>query len=530
MNQLTESPKGLKRAIIVITVIAAAIMELIDTSIVNVALSQISGNLGATIEDTSWVITGYAIANVIIIPLTGFLAKYFGRKNYYLTSIIIFTIASYMCGQASSLVTLVLWRFIQGVGGGALLSTSQGILFDVFEVKKRPMASAIFGMGIVLGPAIGPTLGGLIIDDYSWPLIFYINIPIGIAAALLAYSFIDKKPEEYNIDRKAIKIDYVGILALIVGVASLQYFLERGETDDWFESGTITLMAAIAFIGLTTFVVWELRTKNPVINLHVLKNRNLAVSNILTFTVGFGMFSSVFIFPVLAQRVLGYTPTETGIGLIPAAATALLVMPIIGRSIQGGLPPVVFVILGFIFFILHGYTGAHANLNSGNSFFFWPNIFRGLGTAMLTVPLINQAVSGLKPQEMASGISLTNMIRQLGGSVGIAVMNTFIFNRMAVHRTDLVSNLQANDPETVARLNAMAQNVIAKGGANALGANNAAYKMLDGAIQQQSSLLSYLDAFLLISVFFIAASPFLLLTQNKKMDAETMKKVAEESH
>ncbi|HXD92109.1 MAG TPA: DHA2 family efflux MFS transporter permease subunit [Bacteroidia bacterium] len=529
-NEIHTGPTGLKRAIIVITVIAAAIMELIDTSIVNVALSQISGNLGATIEDTSWVITGYAIANVIIIPMTGFLARYFGRKNYYITSIIIFTISSYMCGQASSLISLVLWRFLQGIGGGALLSTSQGILFDAFEIKKRPMASAIFGMGIVLGPAIGPTLGGVIIDNYSWPLIFYINIPIGILAAVLAYTFIDKKPEEFSIDRKSIKIDYVGILALIIGVASLQYFLERGETDDWFESKTITAMAITAFVGLATFIIWELRTKTPVINLHVLKNRNLAVSNILTFTVGFGMFSSVFIFPVLAQRVLGFTPTETGIGLIPAAATAILVMPFIGRGIQGGVPPVVFVVLGFIFFILHGYTGSQANLNAGNSFFFWPNIFRGLGTAMLTVPLINQAVSGLKPQEMPSGISLTNMIRQLGGSVGIAVMNTFIVNRMAVHRSDLISNLQPNDPELIARVQTMAQGAIAKGGASALGANNAAYKMLDGTIMQQSALQSYLDAFLLISVFFIATSPFLLLTQNKKVSAETMKKVAEESH
>jgi DHA2 family multidrug resistance protein len=525
-----DNPKGLKRTIIVITVIAAAIMELIDTSIVNVALSQISGNLGATIEDTSWVITAYAIANVIIIPMTGFLARYFGRKNYYITSIIIFTISSYMCGQADSLISLVLWRFLQGIGGGALLSTSQGILFDVFEVKKRPMASAIFGMGIVLGPAIGPTLGGVIIDNYSWPLIFYINIPIGILAAVLAYVFIDKKPEELSIDRKSIRIDYVGISALIIGIASLQYFLERGETDDWFESKAITTMAITAFIGLTTFIIWELKTKNPVINLHVLKNRNLAVSNILTFTVGFGMFSSVFIFPVLAQRVLGFTPTETGIGLIPAAVAAIVVMPFIGRGIQGGIPPVIFVVLGFVFFILHGYTGAQANLNSGNAFFFWPNIYRGLGTAMLTVPLINQAVSGLKPQEMPSGISLTNMIRQLGGSVGIAVMNTFIVNRMAVHRTDLVSNLQANSPELATRLKAITQIAISKGGANSLGAGKTAYKILNETIVRQSSLQSYLDAFLLISVFFIATSPFLLLTQNKKMTAEAIKKVAEEAH
>jgi DHA2 family multidrug resistance protein len=216
-------PTGIKRAMIVFTTISAAIMELIDTSIVNVALSQISGNLGATIEDTSWVVTAYAIANVIIIPMTGFLQRFFGRKNYYLTSIVIFTIASYMCGNANNLWVLVGWRFIQGVGGGALLSTSQGILFDAFEPKKRAMASGIFGMGIVLGPTIGPTLGGLIVDNYSWPLIFDINIPFGILAALLTITFIDRKEDELNINRSAIKIDYFGIAMLVLGVGSLQY-------------------------------------------------------------------------------------------------------------------------------------------------------------------------------------------------------------------------------------------------------------------------------------------------------------------
>src|ERR1700749_3307511 len=200
-TEIHTGPTGLKRAIIVVTVIAAAIMELIDTSIVNVALSQISGNLGATIEDTSWVITGYAIANVIIIPMTGFLARYFGRKNYYLTSIIIFTISSYMCGQASSLIALVLWRFLQGIGGGALLSTSQGILFDAFEPPKRPLAAGLFGMGIVIGPTIGPTLGGYIIDHASWPLIFYINIPFGIVATLLCLRYIDKHDWELPSNR-----------------------------------------------------------------------------------------------------------------------------------------------------------------------------------------------------------------------------------------------------------------------------------------------------------------------------------------
>lgn len=520
---------SIRKTVIVITVITAAIMELIDTSIVNVALAQISGNLGATIEDASWVITAYAIANVIIIPMTGFLARFFGRKNYYFTSIIIFTIASYMCGQSSSLAMLVTWRFIQGIGGGALLSTSQSILYDTFDPPQRPMASALFGMGIVLGPTIGPTLGGLIVDNYAWPLIFDINIPIGIAAAFLTWTFIEQKPEERNIDKRSFQIDYIGIASLAVGIGALQYVLERGETDDWFQSSSIIWLSITAVAALGLFIYWELTTENPVVNLKILKNRNLAVSNILTFTCGFGLFASVFIFPVLVQRVLGYTPTEAGFGLVPGAMVAILVMPVIGKSMQSGVPPLLFVVMGFIFFILHGYTASQANPEAGSAFFFWPQIFRGLGTAMLTVPLINQAVSGLKPQELPYGIALTNMIRQLGGAFGIAVMNTFINRRMAVHRSDLVSNLRMDDPETVQRLQATSQALMAKG-TDYLTAQNASLKILDMAVQKQSMLLSYLDGFLLISIFFLAVSPFLLFTSTKKIDTQTLRKVSEESH
>src|SRR5690349_12743913 len=242
--------KGFARAIIVLTTISAAIMELIDTSIVNVALAQISGNLGATIEDTSWVITAYAIANVIIIPLTGFFARLFGRKNYYLYSIILFTFASYMCGNAGSLMSLVIWRFIQGIGGGALLSTSQAILFDAFEPEKRPMAAGMFGMGIVLGPTIGPTLGGLIVDNYSWPLIFDINIPFGIVASLLTIRFVPDDTAEDLSARKHVFIDYLGILFLAVGIGSLQYVLERGEAEDWFDDSSIIVLSITAAVGL----------------------------------------------------------------------------------------------------------------------------------------------------------------------------------------------------------------------------------------------------------------------------------------
>jgi DHA2 family multidrug resistance protein len=524
-----QQVSGFARFIIVITTVSAAIMELIDTSIVNVALSQISGNLGATIEDTSWVVTAYAIANVIIIPMTGFLARYFGRKNYYVASIILFTIASYMCGNAGDLNSLVFWRFVQGIGGGALLSTSQGILFDSFPPSQRPMAAGLFGMGLVIGPTIGPTLGGFIVDNYSWPLIFDINIPFGIVATLLALRFVDKQDWEYNINRKAIHIDYLGIALLAIGIASLQYVLERGESDDWFSDTWICILSVAAVGGLGSFIWWELKTENPVVNLRVLRSRNLVGSNILTFVCGFGLFGSVFVFPVMVQRVLGYTPTEAGLALVPGALVGLIMMPVIGRSMGKGVPPFFFVVIGFLCFIGHGYTSSLATPEVGKDFFILSQVLRGVGTSCLIVPLIQQAVVGLKPQEMPYGIALTNMLRQLGGAFGIAMMNTYITQRYTLHRTDLVSNLQMNDPEMLQRLSQVQQGMTARG-INPASAAEAGYRMLDGAVTKQAYMLSYLDGFLVISLFFICAIPFMFLLSTKKLDSAAQAKVAEESH
>lgn len=522
-------PTGFARAIIVVTTISAAIMELIDVSIVNVALSDISGNLGATIEDTAWVVTAYAIANVIIIPLTGFFARLFGRKKYYIASILIFTLSSYMCGQAGSLISLVIWRFVQGIGGGALLSTSQGILFDAFEPSKRPMASAIFGMGIVLGPTIGPILGGLIVDNYSWPLIFYINIPFGIVATLLTIRFIRRTEDEKNPNRQKPDIDFLGISLLAVGVGSLQYVLERGEADDWFHDNTIVVLTFVAAIGLFSFIYRELTAVKPMIHLDVMKRRNLWASNVLTFAVGFGMFGSVFIFPVLVQRILGYTPTDAGFGLVPSAIAAIFCMPIVGRSLGSGTPPLVFVVIGFVFFIAHGYTSSLVTPDVGLPFFFWTQVFRGIGTACLTVPLINQAMVGLSPQEMPSGIALTNMIRQLGGAFGIAVMNTYVTQRYAVHRTDLISNMQLNDPNLIQRLSQYQAGAL-NAGISPTQSVDFSNRVLDLAVTKQSYLLAYADSFKLIVLFFICMIPFMFLLRTKKVDKATMQKISEESH
>jgi MFS transporter, DHA2 family, multidrug resistance protein len=519
----------LAKAMIVLTTVSAAIMELIDTSIVNVALNQISGNLGATIEDASWVITAYAIANVIIIPMTGFLAKYFGRKNYYLTSIAIFTVTSYLCGISHSLPELVLWRFLQGIGGGALLSTSQAILFDAFPPEKRGMAAGMFGLGVVLGPALGPTLGGIIVENHNWPLIFDINIPFGIVAFALTYKFVDRKPEEYNIQRSEQTIDWIGIIALTIGVGSLQYVLEKGQPNDWFEDANIRMFSLFAFVGILGFIFWELYFEHPFINLRVLKSKNLIGTNILNFASGFGLFGSVFIFPVLTQRIFGYSPSEAGFALVPGALAGMVCMITIGITLGKGVKPIYFVIIGFIFFILHGYTSSLATPESSRAWFVWPQIFRGIGTASLIVPLTQQAVVGLLPKDMPYGIALTNMFRQLGGAFGIATMNTYIARRYAVHRVDLLSNLNPENPLLQERLNGIAQTAIAKG-ANSFDANNLANKMVDIAVTKQAYLQSYLDGFKFMALFFICALPVILMLSTKKIDTATKKLVDESAH
>lgn len=521
---------GFGRWIVVITAVSAAIMELIDTSIVNVGLNDIAGNLGATIEDVAWVVTSYAIANVIVIPMTSFLQRYFGRKNYYIGSIILFTLASYGCGFASDLWTLVFFRFLQGIGGGALLSTSQGLMYDAFPPSQRAVASALFGMGIVLGPTLGPTLGGYIIDNYHWSWMFYINVPIGIIAVLLSLTFIEKKEDEININRKAIPIDQMGILLLAVGIGALQYVLERGEADDWFDDSAIRWLTAISAIAIPAFIWWELRgTKEPVVDLRVMKNRNLFIGSILVVVVGYGLFTSVLLYPLFAQRIVGLTATQTGKLLIPGGLVTLPMFAITGRMLAKGVSPRLIVTLGYIAFASFCFLMSTYNMNASNGDFITALIIRGIGLALVNVPLINQSVSSLEPRQMPTGIAIVNMMRQIGGAFGVAITNTYVTQRTAVHRGDLVSNLQPGEMLTTERVNTMTQALIAKG-VNAMDAVSGAYKNLDLIISKQALMISYLDTFRLAGLFFVISFPLLFLLQKKKMDAAAAKAVTESAH
>ena len=518
--------KSFAKIIIVFTTISAAIMELIDTSIVNVALTNVAGNLGATIEDVSWVITAYAIANVIIIPMTGFLAQYFGRKNYYLYSIILFTLASIMCGNSSSLWELVFWRFIQGIGGGALLSTSQSILFDTFEPSQRGIASAMFGVGIVMGPTMGPALGGLIIDHYAWPLIFNINIPFGILAGILTYFFIEDSAHHTSKP----SIDWLGIMLLAVGIGSLQYVLERGEANDWFADRSIQIFAVLTVISVIGFIIWELRVNEPVVNIRLFKDPNLTLTTLLTFVSGFALFTSVFVYPLLLQRVLGFTPTMVGESLMPSALASIVVMPIVGKRLQAGDSPKIFVTLGFIVIMIYGWMlYSRTNINVGMSDFFVPLMVRTIGISMMAVTLTNQAVVGLKPKDIPQGVALNNMMRQLGGAFGIAIMNTYIAQRFAIHKNDLITNVTIGSPLFIERNNALIQGVGSKLAVTA-NAQQQAYQILDMTVSKQAYLLTYAEAFLFSTVAVLAVFPIIFALRNKKLSAEEMKMASESSH
>jgi DHA2 family multidrug resistance protein len=517
---------GFRKLIITFTVIAATIIELIDTSIVNVALSDMSGNLGATLEDVAWVITSYAIGNVIIIPMTSFFAARFGRRNYYIGSILLFTAASMACGQAHTIWELVIFRFIQGLGGGALLSTSQSILFETYTVAQRGFAAALFSIGVFIGPTLGPTLGGWIIDTYSWRWIFYINLPIGLGAALLSYAYVKEPPHARSADH----IDWTGITLLIAGLASLQTVLERGETEDWFSTRYIVVLAVVAAFSLVGFVAWELKTRHPVVDLHVLRSRTLATAAMLTFILGFALFATVFIVPVFAQRLLNFTALQTGMLFLPGAGVAVCVLPLIGKMIVRGVPTQFMVVTGFLIVAVFAYRLSRLNLETGAGDFFWPVILRAIGLSFVAVPLTQLAVSGLPPRDIPQGVALNNMMRQLGGSFGIAFINTFLDHRTAAHRLDLVSQLGAGDPGTSGRLSAATRAMLAHG-SSPWEASRQALGALELTVQRQASLLSYLDAYRLVATIALCCVPIVLIAgRRSRPSPAALAAAAAESH
>ncbi len=505
---------GPRRVIITVTAIICALLEIVDTTIVNVALNDMKGNMGATMSEVGWVITAYAIGNVIVVPMTSWLSQQFGRRNYFAASIILFTICSFLCGNATGIWELVAFRFLQGIGGGALLVTSQTIITESYPVEKRSMAQAIYGLGVIVGPTLGPPLGGYIVDNYSWPYIFYINIPLGIIATLLTLQFV--RSPKYAEKSQSKDIDWLGIGLLALFVGSLQFILEKGQDDDWFESTHIIVLTSLAVLGFFLFIWRELTFRNPVVQLRVLKNGNLRVGTILSFIMGFGLYGSTFIIPLYTQATLGWTATDAGMLMIPAALMTAFMMPIIGKLLQKGVPQQYLVSGGMLIFFLFCFWGYRIlTPNTGKDAFFWMLMLRGIGMGLLFIPVTTLALSTLKGKEIGEGAAFTGMMRQLGGSFGIAAITTFMARKNMLHRNDLVSQLNVNDPDLQNRISTLQHGFMAKGMGEQT-ALQSAYKMLDISVMRQASVLSYMDVFLYIGLLFLICIPFVLMVKGNK--------------
>ncbi|GGF80127.1 DHA2 family efflux MFS transporter permease subunit [Wenyingzhuangia marina] len=500
---------GYRRVIITITAILCALLEIVDTTIVNVALNDMKGSLGATLTDVAWVITAYAIANVIIIPMTSWLSKQFGRRNYFATSIVIFTVSSFLCGNANNIWELVAFRFIQGLGGGALLVTAQTIITESYPVAKRGMAQAIYGMGVIVGPTLGPPLGGYLVDNFSWPYIFYINIPIGIIAAALTILFV--RSPKYGEKLKASQVDWIGIILLTTFIGSLQFVLEHGQQDDWFDDSLITALSVTSLFGLILFIWRELTYKHPIVNLSVLKDSNLRIGTIMTFILGFGLYGSTFIIPIYTQSVLGFTATDAGLLLVPSSITTAFMMPIIGKLLQKGVPQKYLVTGGFaIFFIYSLWMYLVMTPDTGTEHFFWPLVVRGFGLGLLFVPITTLSLSTLIGKDIGDGAAFTGMTRQLGGSFGIAIITTMIARFTQQHKVDLLPNISAVNLQVQERIQGLKMMFISKGYA-ANEALDKAYKILEVSVMKQATVLSYMDIFLYLGVLFLLCIPFVLL-------------------
>ncbi len=507
------------RWIILVGLITAAIMEVLDTTIINVALPQMAGNLNATIEEIAWVSTGYILSNVIVLPMTAWLGQRFGRKHYLVFSIGLFVLSSFFCGTSKTLIELVFWRILQGAGGAALLSTAQATLRQIFPPQQQGLVQTLFILGIVVAPTLGPLVGGYITDNYNWPWVFFVNIPIGIVAAFLVGTYLHDAPG----GQKAGPIDLAGIGLLTIGLGSLQYVLEEGQQDDWFDSVAITRLSILAAVSLAAMLAWELspRNKAPVVNFRVLKNRDLASGTVLFLALGFGLYGGLFIFPQFTQNVLQFSPTATGLVLLPgglATAVAAMMSGRINSLPNRPIDPRVIIITGVLIFMVSMWQLGHLSTASGEPDTRLALIIRGFGLGLLFSTLNGIVFGSLKPQEVQQASGLINLARQLGGSFGIAFLNTYIYNQNAYHRVNLVSNFYSGNPIYNQRVSGLAANFVSHG-SSLSDAQNAALRALNGTVMAQAATMSYNDAFLLLGLTFAAAIPAVFLLRKPKKGA-----------
>jgi DHA2 family multidrug resistance protein len=497
--------------LIIFVAVLASLLEIIDTSIVNVALTTMMGNLGATLEDISMVITGYAIANAIVLPISGWFSERIGRRKYFLGCITAFTLTSVACGLAPNLTTLIIFRILQGLFGGALLPTSQTLIYEQFPKEKAGLAGAIFGMSVMVGPTLGPVLGGYLTDNFGWRSIFNINLPLGIVALVVGMSVIfDRAPQEGETVAEKPKLDWTGFALLVLGIGCLQFVLERGEADDWFSSKVILLNTIIAAICIPAFVWWELRVKNPIINMRMFKNPLVQNGVLLMGCLGFFLYAVVFILPVFVGRVFHYDATQTGALFIPGSLLTALMMPFIGRMMMKGVNPKYLIAIGFLslevcLWMMSGLAPQSSKSEVLNLLY-----VRGFGMAFLFVPINSSILSQFKGQDLGQVSGLLNLFRQIGGSIGVAMVGTILTKNNYQNYADISNKVSLLNPAVQTQYYGMVNSMNAKM-SDAVGfyhGSEAAIKSIWGRVQNQVFMMSFLQmCFILMFIVAIGFIP-----------------------
>jgi DHA2 family multidrug resistance protein len=500
--------------IIALTVTLATFMEVLDTSVANVALPHIAGSLSAGQDESTWVLTSYLVSNAIVLPMSGWFSQLIGRKRFYMTCVALFTVSSFLCGLAPNLTMLIIFRVLQGAGGGGLQPSEQAILADTFEPRKRGMAFAVYGMAVVLAPAIGPTLGGWITDNFNWRWIFFINIPVGIISLLLTNMLISDPPYMRREKRTGFKVDFIGLGLLALGLGALQVVLDKGQRDDWFGSHFIVVMTTISVAALIGVCFWEWFNDHPIIDLHLFKDRSFAIGNMLMFMVGFALLSSTVLLPQFTQELLGYTAQSAGLALMPGGIAIICCMPLVGyllghtdarRLLLFGL-----VMVSFSLFHMMNFDIAVDFRTVATA-----RVFQALGLAFLFVPINTAAYAFLPPGKNNQASGLINLARNVGGSVGISFVTTMLARRAQVHQANLTARLNSGNGQ-FQQMIANTTHLLTSRGSSPAEAAHQAYGLIANTLNQQATMLAYVDNFWMLGVAVAAMVPFVFLMKKTK--------------
>ncbi len=498
--------------IVTISVMLATFMEVLDTTVVNVSIPHISGNLSATYEEGTWVVTSYLVANAIVLPMSGWLASYFGRRRMLLFCVAGFSLASLLCGTATSLPQLIVFRVFQGLAGGGLQPLAQAILFETFPKEKHGQAMAAYGLGIIVAPIIGPTLGGWITDNYTWRWIFYLNIPVGAFSLAMMTRFIHDPP--YLKRNRDANVDLWGIALLAIGLGSLQIMLDTGQRKDWFGSRDIRIEACLCVVGLLVFVIRELTVEHPIVDLRSLKDRSFAVGVALMSAVGFCLYASLVLLPQYLETLLNYPAMQAGLALSPRGLGSLCLTFIVG-AIAARVDVRKLLVAGFAVGAFTMFRFSGLNLNAGYWDIFWPQVMQGAAMTCMFIPLAAAAMSHVSREKMGNATSIFNLMRNIGGSVGIAVMTTLLARRQQFHQNRLVEHLLPGQPYPSALLHQFTAFFMLKGSDPAT-ASHRAIGALYGLVPQHAAMLSFVEAFKVMGVVFLAMIPMVILLKDPK--------------